>query len=61
MRKRLKGRIWYSCRDFPKSCAIWKSIFITTFDTTINLQRKWGIDTKIKAIKRESKSIMWLW
>jgi len=31
---------------------------MTTFMTTINLQRKRGIDTKIKAIERESKCIM---
>jgi len=26
-----------------------------------NLQRKWGSDTKTKAIERESKNIMWVW
>ena len=29
--------------------------------TTINLQRKKGIDTKTKIIERESKKIMWVW
>jgi len=29
-----------------------------TFDTTVNLQRKSGIDTKIKAIERKSTKIM---
>jgi len=33
-------------------------LFTTTFDTTINLQRKSGIGTKIKAIERESKKII---
>jgi len=34
---------------------------MTTFATTKILQRKRVIDTKIKAIKRESKNIMWVW
>lgn len=31
------------------------------FETTINLQRKWDIDTKTKIIKRECKNIIWIW
>jgi len=31
---------------------------MTTFDTTKILQRKFGIDTKIKTIKRENKKLM---
>jgi len=39
------------------SCVIW----LRTFDTTIILQRKRGIDTKIKTIEREIKNIMRVW
>ena len=44
-----------------KSCVIWTFIYMTTFETIKILQRKWSIDTKIKAIKRESKNIIWIW
>jgi len=29
-----------------------------TFEATINSQRKWGMNTKTKAIERESKNII---
>jgi len=42
------------------SCVIWTAIYMITFETTKILQRKWDIDTKTKAIERESKNIMWV-
>jgi len=46
--------------NYLKGCIIWTSIDMTTFETTKILQRKWGIDTKTKIVKRESKKLIWI-
>jgi len=43
------------------SCVIWTIICITTYETTIDSQRKWDINIKTKTIERGNKNIMWVW
>ena len=54
--KRSMNLIWY----FKLRCVIWTTIYVTIFGTTINLQRKLGIDMETKTIERKSKIIIWV-
>ena len=53
-----KKRTLPSVYVYFKRYVIWTIIFITTYETIIDLQRKVDIDTKTKTIKRKTKNII---
>jgi len=48
------------CYQNLKMCYL-KNHFNDNLWDNYNLQRKWGIDTKTKAIERKNKNLMWIW